>query len=175
MHDPLHLAELVCTQLCHDLSGPVGSLMGASEIAAAEAGGSEASKLTADAAVLLGRRLRILRAAWAGDVGPMNVPELREFAVGAVAGRRVEVELSGLDPSSVFSPGGARVLLNVLLLAVEGLAGSGRLAVGGSTGGDVVVTIDGPRAAWPGGFVTCLADEKPPGTRWRRRGRCRRR
>jgi histidine phosphotransferase ChpT len=161
MQDPLHLAELLCARLCHDLSGPLGSLMGATELAIEdEQERGEALAVAADSAAALGRRLRLLRAAWGGESGPLDVEAFQELAEGLSVGRRVSVDLSGLDPATVFAPAGARVALNSLLLAAEGLAGSGRLAMAGSANADVLVTIEGPRASWPAGLATCLADEQ---------------
>lgn len=161
MQDPLHLAELLCARLCHDISGPLGSLMGATELAAEDAqDGGEAMAVAVDSAAALGRRLRLLRAAWGGEAGPLDVPAFQELAEGLSVGRRVSVDLSGLDPATVFAPAGARLALNALLLAAEGLAGNGRLAMSGAANGDVLVTIEGPRAAWPAGLATCLADEQ---------------
>ena len=150
MQDPLHLAELLCARLCHDISGPLGSLMGATELAAEEAqDGGEAMAVAVDSAAALGRRLRLLRAAWGGEAGPLDVPAFQELAEGLSVGRRVSVDLSGLDPATAFAPAAARLALNALLLAAEGLAGNGRLAMGGAANADVLVTIEGPRASWP--------------------------
>lgn len=135
--------------------------MGATELAVEEMPGeNEALVVAADAAAALGRRLRLLRAAWGGDTGPLEVGRFQELAEGLSASRRVQVELSGLDPTTAFAPAGARLALNALLLAVEGLAGNGLLAMSGAADADVLVTIEGPRAAWPAGLATCLADEQ---------------
>ena len=44
------------------------------------------------------------------------------------------------------------MVLNLLLLAAESLPGGGIVALSGSPGKHVLVTIAGPRAAWPAGF-----------------------
>ncbi len=160
MPDPLHVSEMLCARLCHDLSGPLGSLLGATELAVEQGEGSEAILLASETALTLGRRLRFFRAAWAGDANPMSVSEIQELAAGIGTGRRVKLDFSGLDPAGVFAPADARVLLNVVLLAVESIAGDGSVAVAGAAGADMVVTIDGPRAAWPAGLAACLADDQ---------------
>ena len=71
----------------------------------------------------------------------------------------IRVDLAGLDPACVFAPPAARLALNVLLLAVEALASNGRVTMAGSAAADVLVTLDGPRAAWPAGLARCLVDE----------------
>ena len=63
----LRLAELLAARLCHEVSGPAGTLAGAVEIARTEpASAAEALDIAAKAAASLAGRLRLLRAAWAG-------------------------------------------------------------------------------------------------------------
>ena len=47
----------------------------------------------------------------------------------------------------------------MVLLAAESLPGGGIIALSGSPGSVLLVTISGPRAAWPAGFAACLLDE----------------
>jgi histidine phosphotransferase ChpT len=152
----LHLAELLCSRLCHDLSGLLGSLVGVLEIAREEQMESEALTVAEDTAVELAQRLRLLRAAWGQDSEPVDVAQLQTFADGLFASRRLRLDLFGMDPDAEFAPGAGRLLLNVLLLAAESLPGGGIVALSGSPASSVLVTIDGPRAAWPPGFGACL-------------------
>ena len=50
-------------------------------------------------------------------------------------------------------------MLNLLLLAAESLPGGGIVALSGSPADSIVVTISGPRAAWPAGLGAWLTDE----------------
>lgn len=161
MHDPLRLAELLCARLCHDLSGPLGSLMGATELASEEAPVEDAAlAVAAESAQALGARLRLLRAAWAGEAGSMDVEHFQDLSRGLVAGRRVAVDLAGLDRGAPFAPAAARVALNALLLGVEAVSGIGRLTMAGAADAEVIVTIEGPRAAWPAGLAAWIVDEQ---------------
>lgn len=155
----LHLAELLCSRLCHDLSGLLGSLVGVLEIARDEHAESETLTVAEETAVELTQRLRLLRAAWGEDSGPVDVAQLQAYADGLLASRRVRLELFGMEPDAAFTPGAGRLLLNILMLAVESLPGGGSVAFSGSAPSDVVVTIAGPRAAWPPGFGECLTVE----------------
>jgi histidine phosphotransferase ChpT len=155
----LHLAELLCSRLCHDLSGLLGSLVGVLEIAREEQAESETLTVAEDTAVELTQRLRLLRAAWGQDSEPVDVAQLKTFADGLFASRRLRLDLFGMDPEAEFAPGAGRLLLNVLLLAAESLPGGGIVALSGSPESNVVVTISGPRAAWPPGFGACLTDD----------------
>jgi histidine phosphotransferase ChpT len=161
MTDPIRLAELICARLCHDLSGPLGPLLGMMEMARDDPGtAGEALSIAADAAETMGKRLRLLRAAWAGDGGAMTVAELRALAEGLPAGSRIVLDISGLASAPAFAAPVARTVLNLLLLAAEGLRGGGTLRLSGTPDGELLIRIDGPRAAWPAGLAAYLADEE---------------
>jgi hypothetical protein len=89
----------------------------------------------------------------------MEVARFAELADGARISRRVALDLSGIDTSMPFAASSGRVALNVVLLGIEALGGEGRLTMAGSPVGDLIATIEGPRAAWPAGFAACLADQ----------------
>lgn len=158
MQDPLLLAELLATRLCHDISSPLNTVAGALE----EVGGSarhqnEALTLAQDAAEVLTRRLVLLRAAWGGVADPIDAEGLTRMASG-LPGRPVTLDLSGVAPGAAFAPPMARLLLNVLLLAAEGLPRGGRVAIASPAEGEAVVVIDGLRAAWPAALVEAIAN-----------------
>ena len=155
----LHMAELLCARLCHDLSGPLGALIGVLELAREEQPDSETLALAEDTAVELGQRLKLLRAAWGQDGDEMDTIRLHGFADCLSSSRRVRLDLTGLVPGSAFPPPAARVILNLVLLAAESLPGGGTVALSGSSADSILVTIAGPRAAWPAGFATWLHDE----------------
>jgi histidine phosphotransferase ChpT len=159
MDEPLRLAELLCARLSHDLSGPLGALIGILEIAREEQPDSETLALAEDTAVELGQRLKLLRAAWGQDGDDMEATQLSGFADCLSSSRRVRLDLAGLERDAVFAAPVARVILNLVLLAAESLPGGGIVALSGSPAGNILVTISGPRAAWPTGFATWLADE----------------
>ncbi len=157
--EQLRLAELLSARLCHDLSGSLGTLIGVLEIAREERPDSETLALAEEAAVELAQRLKLLRGAWGEDGDELDVDQLRGLADSLSASRRVRLDLAGLQPGAVFPPPAARVLLNVLLLAAESLPGGGIVALSGSPSQHVLVTISGPRAAWPAGLGAWLADD----------------
>jgi histidine phosphotransferase ChpT len=155
----LRLAELISARLCHDLSGPLGALIGVLEIARDEQPASETLAIAEDTAVELAQRLKLLRAAWGQDGDEMDVARLHGFADSLFASRRVGLDLTGLAPDALFPPQAARVVLNLLLLAAESLPGGGLVALSGSPAESILVTISGPRAAWPAGLGVWLTDE----------------
>ena len=159
MNETLRLAELLCARLCHDLSGPLGALIGVLEVAREEQPDSETLALAEDTAVELAQRLKLLRAAWGQESDDMDVVRLRGFADCLSSSRRVRLDLTGLESDAVFPAPVARIILNLVLLAAESLPGGGIVALSGSPADNILVTISGPRAAWPAGFAICLNDE----------------
>ena len=157
-NDALLLAEVLATRLCHDLSGNLNALVGAVDLLRDEPeAAEEALVLATDAATALVRRLRLLRAAWGGNGAALGVDELRTMIDGAF-GHRLRIDLSRLAKSGSFAPMAARVTLNVLLLAAESLPMGGVVEIAGDPNHDLIVTITGPRAAWPAGLAMMLAD-----------------
>jgi histidine phosphotransferase ChpT len=159
MSETLRLAELLCARLCHDLSGPLGALIGVLEIAREEQPEGETLALAEDTANELVQRLKLLRAAWGQHTDGMDLDQLRGFAECLSSSRRVLLDLAGLETGATFPPPAARVVLNLLLLAAESLPGGGIVALSGSPAHSILMTISGPRAAWPAGLAIWLNDE----------------
>jgi histidine phosphotransferase ChpT len=152
------LADALCARVCHDLAGPLGTLIGTLELAAGDPGAvAEALPLASETATLMGRRLQLLRAAWAGDCGPMTAYALVALAAGLPP--RVRTELKGLDEGEYPAPV-ARVLVNMLLLGAEALPRGGTISLSGSPDRDVLLTADGKDAAWPPGTMQALLDPR---------------
>lgn len=156
----VRLATLIAARLIHDLGGPLGGL-GAVLAEAAE--DKAALGLANDAATVLRRRLALFRAAWAGEPPPLDRAGLLDLAAGLPNAPRLHVIVEALAQQPPFAPAAAQVIANVLLLAAESLPGGGMLALAGNPAGTVVVTIAGPRAAWPAGLGAMLAD---PAAAW---------
>lgn len=154
----LRLAELLTARLCHEVAGPLGTIMGSLELAAEEPEGSaEALAIANDAAGALASRIRLLRAAWGAGDGPLDPSGLRTLAAG-LPGRGVRLALDALVPAPAASAP-ARVLLNLLLLGAESLPRGGALALSGDPRKEVLITIEGRDAAWPTGLAAALVDE----------------
>ena len=158
MRQALRLAELLCSRLCHDLGTPLGTLAAALDLSSGQ--NTAGAIAVADAAAnAIGGRVRLLRAAWAGEAGALDQRQLAELLMPMQAWQRVEVDLSELDPIRQFSPAAARLLLNLVLLGAESLPAGGAVMLSGSATEDVLVEISGPRAGWPPGLASALADE----------------
>ncbi len=160
IEEAFRLAELVCARLCQDLSGLTGTLNAMLGLAAEEPSPpGESLRFAGEAAAELDSRITLLRAAWGPDGGPIDVAQFRVLAEALPGRHRIEVDLSGVPKGAVFDDRMGRVLLNLMLLAAESLPAGGRMALSGSPGSGITVTIAGPRAAWPAGFAAMLADE----------------
>ena len=155
----LHLVDLICARLCHDLSGLVGTVNQALELAADDGvPAGEAFDLGRTAAEELMQRLRLLRAAWGPAGEDLDLTALRALAAGLSNARHLTLDLSGLPDGVVFGPAMGRMVLNLLLLANDSLPAGGQIVLSGGAE-DVFIGIAGPRAAWPVGLPSCLMDE----------------
>jgi histidine phosphotransferase ChpT len=161
MDDRLHLAELLTARLCHDLSGLLGGLLGTLELLAEDVAATEAATIAVDTAATLNRRLRLLRAAWAGTADTLDLPGLSQLAQGLVA-RHIALDAGGLPATTLLSPAMARLVANLLVLAADSLPRGGVLRLDG-TATDLIARLNGPEAAWPPGFALMLAD---PAAAW---------
>ena len=167
--EALNLAEKMATRLCHDLAGMLGTVSNTIEMAQADpSSAADALELAQDGARQLGQRLRLLRAAWGGSDAAtdrsIGMTDLRDLAAGLPLGRRVTLLLDNIPQTRSFTPQAAQLLLNLLILAVESLHGAGVAALSGEATGAVVISIDGPRAAWPAELGLLLADPEAAGT-----------
>lgn len=152
----LHLVDLVSARLCHDLSGLLGTLLGALEMTIEDtAKPSEALLLADEAAQELGLRLQLLRAAWGGNGAELDAAGLAALAPGLSSGRRVRVDVAGLEGE--FPAPIGRTLLNLMLLGAEALPGGGVVTLAGRWPGQLSMSAEGPRLLRPGALTACLA------------------
>lgn len=157
----LRLAELVAARLCHDISGALGTVANALELAVDDPGSAaEALAVASDASGELGLRLRVLRACFVSSGESLAIGDLLVLARGLPAARRMQIDGSAVTPDRPFRPLAVRLMLNLFALAAESLPSGGRLAVAGHPGRDIVLAIEGPRAAWPAGLSGWLSDEQ---------------
>lgn len=154
-NDALMLAGALAARLCHDLAGPLGTVSGALDLA--ERADAEALALAREATTDLAHRLRLYRAAFAEGAGPASVAEFAALAQG-LAHRRVRLDVAGLPGEARMRPEFGRVLLNVMLLAVEGMPRGGTVVVRGDPEHDIAVIPDGPGGGWPPGTAEAIAN-----------------
>ncbi len=158
----LRLAETMAARLCHDISSPAGAVGNALELIGEPDFAVEAAALARDGMTALTMRLQLTRAAWCEPGAPLDAAAILRLTRG-LSSRPIEVDLSTLHPGAAdgtFAPALARLLLNLLMLAGESLPAGGRARLGGNAAEGIVLTIDGPQAAWPVGLPTMLGHEE---------------
>ena len=130
--DPLKLAELLCSRLCHDLVSPVGAVNNGIELMEEFGGDSaEALALIASSGKQAARRLQFYRVAFgqAGSQLAQPIGDVRELLDGIFEGGKLNVQW---DPASNAAPavvGWGKLLCNLVSLASESLPRGGTLTV----------------------------------------------
>jgi histidine phosphotransferase ChpT len=157
--DTIRLVELICARLCHDLGGLIGTVGNAIDMVDEDAGGeNEVVAFASSAAKALMERLRLMRAAWGPDTDALTLPELTQLVTSPLAARRIVFDAGALPPACVFPAPIARVVVNLILLAADGLPRGGAIVLLGEPA-DLIVRIDGQGAGWPAGLAGVIRDE----------------
>lgn len=149
----VELASLLCSRLCHDLVGPVGSLFNGVELLADESDPdmrARCMELLADSARQTANKLKFFRLAFGAAGGFGDQVDTRE-AQAALEGlfgsdRRVAVEWL-VGPQSL-PKSAIKVLLNLAMTAGDALLRGGRLHVAAEARGrfvELAVRAEGPR------------------------------
>ncbi len=126
-------ASLLCSRLCHDLVGPVGSLYNGVELLADEDDPDMRQRcleLLADSAKQTANKLKFFRLAFgaAGGFGAeIDTREARAALEGLFADRRIDLEWLVAAPSLPKSA--MKILLNLAMTAGDALLRGGRLNV----------------------------------------------
>lgn len=135
----LKIGQLLCSRLCHDLIGPAAAVSAGGELMldedASAADGADVRDLIVESGRQLAGRLSFFRVAFgpaAARAGGLSRAQVRELAQGFLHGGRVQLDwpaTTGADDRSLAADA-ARVLLCLILLAVDALPHGGRLGVG---------------------------------------------
>ena len=138
--EALHLAELLCSRICHDLSGPVGAAAAGAELIAEAGGDDDTLELVASSAAAASARLAYLRAAFGYGTQHQRAPALRSLIEkyfsslthGALSPLTLDWRISEAElPSDA-----ARLLLNLVMTARDALPRGGSVRVEAEKTGD---------------------------------------
>lgn len=136
MTSDIHLAQLLCSRLCHDLVGPAGAVNAGLELAEDGDLDGDALDLVTSSAAEITRRLAFFRIAFgaaggkASAVGTLSLNEARELAGEMLAGGKTELEWPDSSHAPDSLPAGVgKVLLLMILLASECLPRGGPVTV----------------------------------------------
>ncbi|HYD98931.1 MAG TPA: histidine phosphotransferase family protein [Alphaproteobacteria bacterium] len=156
----LHAVEMLCSRLCHDLVGPVSAISNGVELVEEMGGyqeGDEAWQLIADSAARAGKRLACLRLAYgtAGERG-LGGSAVAQAMAGWLEGGNVAVDWGNSMFDAGDHQGLLRVMLNVVLLAVECLPRGGRVALS-AAGPEITIVASGQTTLIAEGTAEALA------------------
>ena len=151
--NPVDLASLLCSRLCHDLMSPVGALNNGIELLADEQDPDMRDKcleLLAESARASANKLKFFRLAFGAGGGFGESVDTREaqLALQGLFGAERRIELGWLVSDSKLPKGAVKLLLNLALIAGDALVRGGRLDVGaesGANGLELVIRAEGPR------------------------------
>lgn len=156
----LVLVAQLCSKLCHDLAGTIGAIANGAELLADEDDADireQALGLLAQSAEQAARRLKFYRIAFGagGSLGDrIDLGEFKDAVEGQFGGGRVK-----LDWSTVIGPLGkqsAKLLANLLLVAVSGMPRGGIMRPTAAEEGGVGVVVVGDGAAMAAEMVATL-------------------
>jgi histidine phosphotransferase ChpT len=164
----VEFASLLCSRLCHDLLSPVGAMNNGIELLADEQDPDMRERvieLLADSARASADRLKFFRLAFGAGGGfgeTLDANEVKVAVEGLVRGN-ARIELGWMVEAPVISKTGAKILLNLVMVAFDALVRGGRLDVG-VEGGEVVVRAEGPRIVLDAEIRDVLAGGQGPVT-----------
>jgi histidine phosphotransferase ChpT len=151
--NPVDLASLLCSRLCHDLMSPIGALNNGIELLADETDPEMREKcleLLAESARASANKLKFFRLAFgaAGGFGEEIDTHEAEVALEGLFGVERRIELGWLVSDDKLPKDAVKLLLNLAMLAGDALVRGGRLDVGAERRSgeiELAVRADGPR------------------------------
>jgi histidine phosphotransferase ChpT len=159
MTKELLVAELLCTRLCHDLTGPIGAVNNGAEFLSEEGFSkqNEAVDLIVSSAFSAVSRLQFYRFAYGRvkDGGEASLSDKKAMVVDFFKGSKVELDWSDehTDASGVsVSSKMVRLIFNLLIITSNALLKGGKITVrvNENENGDKVITVsaEGPAVKW---------------------------
>jgi histidine phosphotransferase ChpT len=151
--DPIDLAALMCSRLCHDLMSPVGAIANGLELLADEDDPTmrdHCLELVNDSAAASAAKLKFFRLAFgaaAGYGGLVDTGEARA-AIAALYGRERNIQLGWMVADRELPKDLVKLLLNLAMIVGDALVRGGQLDVGvekAGNGYEVAIRGTGPR------------------------------
>jgi histidine phosphotransferase ChpT len=154
--DPLDLASLLCSRLCHDLLSPVGALTNGLELLADERDPEMRQRcleLLEQSAKISADKLKFFRLAYgaAGGFGESVPVHEARAVIEALVGDAKRVEVNWALAADRLPKGAVKVLLNFAHIALDALVRGGTLDIGAESrdgASEIVVRAAGPRIAF---------------------------
>lgn len=154
--DPLELASLLCSRLCHDMLSPVGALSNGLELLAEERDPEMRQRcfeLLEQSARTSADKLKFFRLAFgaAGGFGEMVPLAESRAVIDALVSHNGRVQVNWALAGDVLPKPAVKVLLNLSLIGIEALVRGGTLDVGAELRdgtSEIVVRAAGPKIAF---------------------------
>lgn len=132
----MRLAELLCTRLCHDLTGPIGALANGAEFLSEEGFEmqGQAVELIASSASQAVARLQFYRRAYGriNDSGEASLAELKKLVEDFLQGSKVVLDWPDAHTEAAGVPVSykmGRLLINLILISTGALLRGGTILV----------------------------------------------
>ncbi len=163
---PVDFASLLCSRLCHDLLSPVGALNNGLELLADEkdpAMRERVLELLASSAHASASKLKFFRLAFgaAGGFGATIDPREARTAIEGLLVDHKRIELGWMVEDEPLPKDAAKVLMNLALIAIDGLVRGGTLDIGAESQRgrvEIAVKIAGPRIVLDAELRATLSD-----------------
>lgn len=154
--DPLELASLLCSRLCHDMLSPVGALSNGLELLAEERDPQMRQRcfeLLEQSARTSADKLKFFRLAFgaAGGFGEMVPLAESRAVIDALVSHNGRVQVNWALAGDVLPKPAVKVLLNLSLIGIEALVRGGTLDIGAELRdgtSEIVVRAAGPKIAF---------------------------
>ena len=151
--NPIDLASLLCSRLCHDLLSPVGALNNGIELLADEQDPDMRERcldLLTESARASANKLKFFRLAFGAGGGFGDDIDTREArsALEGLYGAEKRIELGWEVAGDRLPKGAVKLLLNLAMIAGDALVRGGRLDVGVERSEnkiEMVIRAEGPR------------------------------
>jgi histidine phosphotransferase ChpT len=170
--DPLELASLLCSRLCHDMMSPVGALTNGLELLADEQDPDMRKRcleLIEQSARMASDKLRFFRLAFGAlGVGPGEPVPIAEAQalVEALAGASQRITVNWVLASEMLPLVAIKTLLNFALIGIQALVRGGTLDLGAEQAGsgiEIVVRASAERIAFDPDVGRALDGTLPEG------------
>lgn len=159
MSDELKIAELLCTRLCHDLTGPIGAVNNGAEFLSEEGFNlqGQAVDLIVSSAFSAVTRLQFYRFSYGRvkDQGEANLADRQKLALDFFAGSKISLDWPDEHTDSAgvsISMRMARLIYNLLIVAGGALIRGGAISIriGRNSQGQkqVVISATGAGLKW---------------------------
>lgn len=168
-HTETVLAEMLCTRLCHDITGPVGAIAnGAEFLAEADTGmHDQAIDLITQSATEAVNRLQFYRLAYGrvNQRGEASLDDCKAVVQNFLQAGKVTLDWPDHHTDAAGIPvsrAGARLIYNMVILAVGTLIRGGTLSVRLSKSGDttrISLAAAGPSIKWDTKIQQTLAHQ----------------